>query len=175
MVIIMKVSLAPRLLRRFSSLPATKKRLAVEAAMALLLARLLTRFVPARLWLPRARADGAPHPGDATASVGTPAPQVPAEIGRAVAKVARHLPFRAKCLQQAMAARWMLRRRSIHPTLVFGVRRNDTPERKLDFHAWLMLGRETIIGGHGVEAYSAFPPLPAAESGRRDKGNRKEV
>ncbi len=123
----------------------------MEAALKLLQARLLTRFIPARLWLPHSQGRSARF-----AASGSP---VPAEIGRAVAKVARHLPFPVKCLPQAIAAQWMLRRRGIQATLVFGVRRNDAPERTLDFHAWLMFGREVIIGGHEVEKYSAFPTL----------------
>ena len=170
MVIDLEASFVPRVVRRFGSLPATKKRLAVEAALALTLALLLVRLVSARLWLPHVRAGGTPRPGRASAEVGTSPPQVPGEIGRAVAKVARHLPFRAKCLPQAMAARWMLRRRGIQATVVFGVRRNDTPEGELDFHAWLISGGETIIGELEVETYSAFPPFADTESKRLGKG-----
>ncbi len=169
MVIDLEASFIPTGIRRFSSLPATKKRLAVEAVLALVLALVLVRLVPPRLWLPHVRAGATPRPGGESTAGGTSTPQTPGQIGRAVAKVARYLPFRAKCLPQAMAAQRMLRRRDIQATLVFGVRRNDTPERELDFHAWLVSGGETIIGEHEVETYSAFPHSADMESKRLGK------
>ncbi len=78
--------------------------------------------------------------------VGTPFDPRVARIGAAVRAVARWLPFRAKCLEQAIAARAMLRRRGIVSVLRLGVVGGDV--RLL--HAWL----DTCSGG--VTGY----PLP---------------
>lgn len=171
-------------LRRFRRLPPVNRWFAVEAALALLLARLLTRFTPARFWL--RLLDTAPESGSneatgAKAGEGSPPsprthdredaepapdsirsgarnPSVPRKVGRVVGKVVRHLPFRARCLPQAMAAQWMLRRRGVNSVLVFGARRSggDGP---LEFHAWLMAGGECVVGGNDIGSYSAFPPF----------------
>lgn len=67
-------------------------------------------------------------------------------VGRAVSQAARHLPLHCKCLPQAMAASWMLRRRAIPSEIVFGVLdsgRRGTPD---DLHAWARCGGYTIAG-----------------------------
>lgn len=137
--------------------------MAVEAALALLLARLLTRLVPASCWL-RFLDTAAGSGTDATVLAGDGQP-LPRELGRAVEKVARHLPFRVRCLPQAMAVQWMLRRRGLRSTLVFGVRRGMAAKSALEFHAWLMVGGECVVGGDEVESFSAFPPFVAVGGG----------
>lgn len=71
-------------------------------------------------------------------------------------KVARRAPFRARCLPRAMAAQWMLRRRGVRSRVVFGVRRGGAPEPGLEFHAWLIVAGECVIGAGELEAWSPF-------------------
>ena len=149
-------------LRRFRRLTPAGRLLAVEAAVALLLARLLTRAVPSRHWLGLLRTGAAPRRVAGPADPGSSDSRVSAEIGAVVAKVVRHMPFRANCLPQAVAAQWMLRRRRVPSTLVFGVRRSVERHGELDFHAWLTVGGECVVGGPEVDAYSPFPPFAAS-------------
>ena len=187
-----------KLIAAFLHLPAPKQALALEAALALLLARLLVGHVPMRYWrgaldiaresssLPERRE----APGPAGRRVRTKFPgmrkspagragedrnapgrlRVPHEVGRVVRSVAIRLPFRAPCLPQAMAAQWMLRRRGIGSRLTFGARRSRMPDRTMEYHAWLVVAGECVIGAEEVETYSALS-LPAAACQRRKAGS----
>ena len=176
---------AMRTFRAFLRLPTATQALALEAVLALLLARLLVGHVPMRYW--RHQLDTAPEPspvredredlrrpgagpeGDPMGGAGKagramegrsmPAPRgVPRRVARIVRRVAHHVPFRAVCLPQAMAAQWMLRRRGVRSRLVFGARRGMAPERMLEFHAWLIVAGECVIGAGEFETYTPLPP-----------------
>ena len=70
-------------------------------------------------------------------------------IGWAVTRAARHVPFGAVCLPQAMAAKVMLARRGIASVMHFGTMRGET--LSLSAHAWLdATGVE--VTGYPVEA-----------------------
>lgn len=178
--------LAMKTFRVFLRLPAATQVLALEAAFVLLLARLLVGQVPMRYW--RHRLDTAPVPSPGPEGRGAPRwpaggdrrrlpgesecpgrqdenrgalppeARVPRRVGRIVGKVARRLPFRALCLPQAMAAQWMLRRRGVRSQLVFGARRGTAPDRALEFHAWLIVAGECVIGAGEVETYTPLRP-----------------
>ena len=141
------------LLASWLRLPASQRALALEAAAWLTLARVLVSYVPMRYW--RRHVEAA---GDGSDGVG-PQPLGRA-VGRMVRRVARRLPFEALCLPQAMAAKWMLRRRGVSSRLWIGVRR-PAPGRPLDYHAWLTVDGESVIGGRSAGAYVPLPwPLP---------------
>ncbi len=158
-----------RRIRRFGRLSSESRRLAVEAALALLLAQLLVRFIPPRFWLRLLDVEPGARPGgDIGPTSVQPRQQdlrVPRKVGRIAGKMARHLPFRARCLAQSMAAQWMLRRRGIRSILAFGVRRSVGENASLEYHAWLMVGGECVIGGSEIGSYSPFPPFAAPGSG----------
>ena len=56
-------------------------------------------------------------------------------VGWAVTRAARHIPFEAVCLPQALAAHAMLKRRGIASTIHFGATAGTAPS--LSAHAWL--------------------------------------
>ena len=171
---------------RFLRLPVAMQAQLLEAASALLLARLLVVHVPMRYW--RRRLDTATvsalvkqrpapsHPAVPASPQTDPLVKEPATnpverpcsfplglrdphiIGRLVRKVARRLPFQVRCLPQAMAAQWMLRRRGVSSRLVFGARRSQPPERTIEYHAWLMVAGQCVIGGEELETYVPLPP-----------------
>lgn len=145
-----------RRLRAFFRLPTATQALALEAALALLVARVLVGQVPARYWW--RCIDTGPDSPSGPEDPAAPRRGFPRRAGRIVRKVARHAPFRALCLPQAMAAQWMLRRRGVQSRMVFGARRGSTPERAIDFHAWLIAGGECVIGAEEVDTYSPFTP-----------------
>ena len=70
--------------------------------------------------------------------------QIAEQIRWAVASAARHLPFKAVCLPQAMAAHAMLRKRGIASAVHFGARR--TNEKPIDAHAWLDAAGVEVTG-----------------------------
>ena len=59
-------------------------------------------------------------------------------------RAARHVPFRAVCLPQAIAAKAMLRRRGINSVLHFGVAKRS--DQSLDAHAWLDAAGIAVTG-----------------------------
>ncbi|MGC2124057.1 MAG: lasso peptide biosynthesis B2 protein, partial [Xanthobacteraceae bacterium] len=66
------------------------------------------------------------------------------EIGWAVTRAARYVPFRAVCLPQAMAARVMLKRRGVASVMHFGAAKGT--EKPLDAHAWLDAAGVEVTG-----------------------------
>jgi len=73
------------------------------------------------------------------------------QIGAMVSRIARHVPWTSKCLDQAIAAKIMLARRGIPGTVYFGVRNGDEGEFKA--HAWLRSGNVVATGGRGHRQY----------------------
>ena len=65
-------------------------------------------------------------------------------IGWAVRSSAPYMPFRSVCLQQAMAAHAMLRRRGIASVMHFGAGKSD--EKPIDAHAWLDAAGVKVTG-----------------------------
>lgn len=76
------------------------------------------------------------------------------QIGWAVGAVGNRLPWQGTCLIQAMAARQMLRRRSISNVLYFGVKKNKIS--LLDAHAWLSVGNHIVTGKRGHQQFSVL-------------------
>ena len=89
------------------------------------IAKTLGTFVPPAD--PRIAAARAPGPADQA--------RVARDVGWAVTRAARHVPFEAVCLPQAMAAHAMLRRRGVPSAVHFGAQRGK--EKTIDAHAWL--------------------------------------
>jgi hypothetical protein len=136
-----------RLLLRFRQIDNRRRALLAEAVVGLLVARLALIFVP----FPRlARRLGTfVPPSDArVAAVRTATTpdeaQRAEEIGWAVTRAARYVPFRAVCLPQAMAARVMLERRSVKSVMHFGAAKGQ--DKPLDAHAWLDAAGVEVTG-----------------------------
>src|SRR5690348_183460 len=104
---------------RFLALRRSERRRTVEAAFWLLLVRLAFGVLPFRRALRLLRI----APGEAGG--GRIDANEACEIGRAVERAARHVPFRAVCLQQAFAALMMMRRRGLAGTARFGLARDE--------------------------------------------------
>jgi len=123
----------------FLRLSAKQRGLLVEAAAMLSAAGLVLRVLPFSRVAPRLGTHMAETP-DAGA-------QTTAESARdvrwAVEIAARRLPWHPVCLPQAIAAKWMLRRRGVGSTLYLGV----NPSAGLDAHAWLRSGSLIVTGG----------------------------
>ncbi len=136
-----------RKLKRFASFDAGQQALLAEAAVWLLLARGALILIP----FPRL----APHlgvfmsPADARveaarAAGGEAEAQLAEEIGWAVVRAARHVPFQAVCLPQAMTAQMMLKRRGVSCVLHLGAAKGK--EKPLDAHAWLDAAGVEVTG-----------------------------
>jgi Transglutaminase-like superfamily len=138
-------------LARFIALPAGEQIRTAEAAFYLLAVRLAFGLLPLSSAL---RLFGIVQ-GDAGAGR-IAAPEVQ-EVSRAIARAARHVPFRAVCLQQAFAALLMLRRRGLAATVHLGLAREDG-SADLKAHAWSRCGELPVTG---VPQARGFVPVAA--------------
>jgi hypothetical protein len=116
--------------------------LLLESALALGAARLLVLLVPFRRYS-RSMGKDAESPEAA-------APEVVHRVSRALESVSRHVPWRSKCLEQALAAKAMLRRRGISNTLYVAVAR----EVALEAHAWVRSGDVCVTGQAEFDRYT---------------------
>jgi hypothetical protein len=127
--------MSPMLARRLDH-----RRLALlaEASVCLLLARVVVRIVPFSRVARHLGVFMRPADGRALterAPVSRAQARLAGEIGWAVTRAARVVPFAAVCLTQAFAARLMLDRRRISSVLRFGAGKGTG--QPLDGHAWL--------------------------------------
>ena len=134
-----------RPLRRFAQVDNRRRALVVEAVICLLLSRLALIFIPFP-HLARRLGTFVP-PSDLRVSP-TPSSQenvrTAEDIGWAVTRAARHVPFKAVCLPQAMTARVMLMRRGVSSVLHFGAGKGE--EKPLEAHAWLDAAGVEVTG-----------------------------
>lgn len=134
-------------LRRFMQVNLRHRALAIEAVACLAAARLglvalpfprLARHFGTAMSAQEARAHAATVPSSPQAL------QTAQEVGWAVTRAARYLPFRAVCLPQAMAARMMLTRRGVASALHFGAVTNG--DGTVLAHAWLDAAGVEVTG-----------------------------
>lgn len=124
-----------------------------ESAFALGAARLAVRAVPFRM-LSRVL-------GRETDSPDAPAAAAAHRVSRAIESASRHVPWRSLCLEQALAAKAMLRLRGISNTLYMAVAR----EAALEAHAWLRSGDLCVTGQAEFDRYTIVRRF--ADKGRR--------
>jgi hypothetical protein len=134
------------MVRRFGRLQNRHRMLLTEAVYWLAVARIALVAMPFRNLAARF---GAVHTPAQAALMPQPPPAdearaLASEVGWAVTRAARYVPFRAVCLPQAIAAKAMLDRRHIANVMHFGVAtRADGP---MDAHAWLDAGGIEVTG-----------------------------
>ena len=120
--------------------------------MFLALARLAVLIVPFRMIAPRLGVSRAETPE-------TPVfDPVPVGVAWAVGAAARRAPWRAACLEQALAAKAMLRRRGIESTLYLGVTQDPVAA-----HAWVRVGDLNVTGGQNVARYAVVASFADVE------------
>lgn len=129
----------------------------VEACLTLAAASLLVRCLPfRRIARLSARSPTGPRPADPLQTANT--------VAWAVRAAARRARFRAVCIEQGLAAQWMLRHRGVAATMHYGVARD--PARGLVAHVWVRIGERDVIGGETAGRFTPLarfpdtPPLP---------------
>ncbi|MDD4357378.1 MAG: lasso peptide biosynthesis B2 protein [Smithellaceae bacterium] len=128
----------------------TERMLLLEASVLLGAARLGVLILPFR-WLAKSlgqhmkETDESIQPGDL---------HLARMIGWAVRSGANYTPWESVCLPQAVAAKWMIKRRSIPGTLYLGVMKDETKPEKLAAHAWVKCGQVILTGAKGHRQYT---------------------
>lgn len=114
-----------------------------EAIAYLALARLAVIVLPFRVLAPRLGVHRAETPP------GTVLDPESRRVAWAVAAAASRTRWRSDCLEQAIAAKAMLRRRGIANTLYLGMAGDPVAA-----HAWLRVGDLNVTGGRDVAHYA---------------------
>lgn len=145
-------------LKRYQQASSAQKSLLWEALAALALARMAMACVPFRRiagWLGT--------PGAESSVTATPQEiQTAQEIGWAVGVLGKKVPWDGRCLAQALAATWMLRRRGLEGTVAFGVQ--ESKQEGFEAHAWLRVGTHIVTGGAGHQRFKALTTFARRQS-----------
>ena len=136
-------------LRTFLALDRADKIASLEAIALVLYAKLLIASVPPRRW--RSQFGAVARRSTGTGDLAT-IRRVRLAMQRALANV----PGSPNCLPQALAARWMLVRRGIEPSLFIGTQRDEAGVPH--FHAWLKVGDEWVTGLCDESRYALLAP-----------------
>lgn len=130
---------------RFRQVGGRERSLVVEAVVCLALARLALALIPFPR-IARRLGDLVPpsDPRARRAGLQASGANVAREVGWAVTRAARYVPFEAVCLPQAMAARIMLKRRGVESVMHFGAARGE--DKPIDAHAWLDAAGVEVTG-----------------------------
>jgi hypothetical protein len=94
------------------------------------------------------------HMVESGTQIDTPALLSARMIGQAVRSAANNTPWESRCLAQAVAGQWMLKRRHIAGTLYLGVAKDETKPEKLGAHAWLRCGNIILTGQEGHKKFT---------------------
>lgn len=141
-----------RNLRAFVRAPWWRKKLALEASWELLRARVQT-LRKTKAYIVDLGEIGKKPPDAAPSQIADAQ-----EIGEIVRRTANLAPFRAVCLQQAIAVRRMLYRRNIPSTVYLGLSTDGktlssaTADR--DAHAWVMTGPSVVSGDRDLDRFA---------------------
>ena len=142
--------LAP--LRRFAALDRPNQLLLGQALVSLALVSAAAAILPFRLAI--RLGSGVQVAGGAADAAAI------RRVAWGVARAARVVPWRARCLQQGLAVQVLLRRRGVDAVLRYGV--GNGPDGNLAAHVWVTVGTTIVIGGDVVRAYREVASWPGA-------------
>lgn len=134
-----------RLFSKLFRLSSAERRLVLEAAVLMGIARMVVITMPFR-WVASAL-EGKSNEEQVEQISG----QIK-KVAWAVRRTSHYTPWRSNCLAKAIAAKYMLRRRRISNTLYMGMAKN--PQGEFEAHAWLRSGETIITGGSHLERYA---------------------
>lgn len=129
----------------FAKMAPSRRALVMEAAATLAVARVWLMVSPFRVVAAHLGTPALPG-ADVTGDLASDQLHAVREIRWAMRLASKRVPFRALCLQQAVAAKLMLGRRGIPATVTFGLAPHDDPHEKLRAHAWVTSGRVGVSG-----------------------------
>lgn len=144
--------------KKFLRHAGSERWLLIEALGCLCWVKAVLLLVPFRWIAPRLGRQMAESPS----SLNPPERELALRVSWAVQAVSRHVPLGFVCLPQAMAAKWMLRRRGLPTTLYLGLRRGEA--LKVAAHAWLRAGDKILTGApgqHNHQVIATFAEEPA--------------
>lgn len=158
-----------QLIRTFFKVSWRDRVLFLEAVCLSFFAWVAIRMLPFRrvaAWI------GPPLEADASEPEGTTDQQLIRRVRWAIESTARQVPWKCKCLAQAIMARSMLARRGVSGTVHFGLTKSN---ESLEGHAWLRTGDTTVTGRVGLHNYTTVTKLAFGGNGTRFSTERTNV
>jgi hypothetical protein len=132
------------ILRRLGQLSWEERSLLVETLVCLTIARSLVLALPFP-YLAKRLGEHMAESGSADHIARQP---FLTNLTWALGALSRRLPWRCLCLEQALAAQMVLRRRGMAHTLYLGARLS---QGKMEAHAWVRCGRRLVTGDNGQD------------------------
>lgn len=77
------------------------------------------------------------------------------QLSLAISRAVYRSPWRTKCLEQAIAAKIMLKYRRISSTVFFGINKPDQ-HTLINAHTWLVSGGLIVTGGRHIDSYNVI-------------------
>jgi hypothetical protein len=135
-------------LAKFARLSWPDRLLFLEAALWLGIARLAILLIPFR-WIALLLGK---HMAESPVSMEPTHRSLAEHVSWAIRTASRHVPWKSRCLVQAMAVKGMLRLRGIPSTIYMGLAKDE--DDNLKAHAWLRSGDMVVVGTPGVDRFS---------------------
>lgn len=119
----------------------------LRSVVLLLVARFLVRFIPFSRWRGSLGVvvEGLHAPAAALSAPDPAQLREALRLGRCVMRAAERLPGESRCLPQAMALQWAMKRSGISSDLIIAIHAQDR-EAEHAYHAWVEHGGEILIG-----------------------------
>ncbi len=136
-----------KLLRKYYSIDKTERKILNRTFFWLIYAFVLARLVPLR-WFSRLLGE---FKKEVAVEINSRQKELIQMLAKNIRRWKRFLPWKVKCLEEAIAAKKLLEKYKISSTLYLGVDKNT--EKELIAHAWLKVGSEIIIGKKGYENF----------------------
>ena len=133
---------------KFIKYSAKEKGLIVEVLLNIWFSKVLLIFLPFKWIAPQLGTQDRESPKQLSVKDENCAKQ----ISSIFKKIDPHLHLKNKCLVQAIAAKWMFKRRRIPSTLYLGARPGQEGEAHYRFHAWLRCGNLIVTGDKNISA-----------------------
>lgn len=134
------------LIKKYSQLSASDKILLFEASIILIIIKLLIRLLPIRFY----KKIFGKQNSEPEIQVSENQSHTLYKISQAIVRSRKVIPWKSKCLTEAIAAKIMLRKRGIASTLFLGINKD---EDKMIAHAWLRCGNTYITGRRGMNKF----------------------
>jgi len=139
------------LVRKLLSIPKVRRRILIEAAWSLILARMMLRCIPFK------RIEKYLSRRATKLEITGPTRDLLCRDARsAVERIAELLPGSTVCFPRAIAVQSMLRRRGVSTTLYYGARDDGS----LSAHVWIQDGNVGVIGMPGEGEYRVVAKVP---------------
>ena len=137
-----------KLLRKYFSIDKTERKILNRTFFWLIYAFVLVRIVPLR-WFSHLLGEF-----ESVVAIDLNENQllVINKIKKNLRRLKKHLPWKVKCFEEAIAIKKVLQKFNINSTLYLGVDKKN--KKELIAHAWLKCGKKIVTGERGYEKYT---------------------